>query len=77
MIQALDAAPADGDTLITDYFPDLLENIELMTRLSDVKLKRLVFRKPSRTHGYFSRATPTGDSTCSMPSGSRSTGTTS
>ena len=53
MIQALDTAPADGDTLITDYFPDLLENIELMTRVSDVKLKRLIFRKPSRTHGYF------------------------
>jgi hypothetical protein len=53
MIQALDAAPADADTLITDFFPDLLENIELMTRIGDVKLKRLIFRKPSRTHGYF------------------------
>ena len=53
MIQALDAAPADGDTLITDFFPDLLENIELMTRLGDMRIKRLIFRKPSRTHGYF------------------------
>ena len=53
MIQALDAASPDGDTLITDFFPDLLENIELMTRVGDVKLKRLIFRKPSRTHGYF------------------------
>ncbi|MSU23352.1 MAG: DNA-binding protein [Opitutus sp.] len=53
MIQALDAAPDGADTLVMDYFPNLLENIELMTRLGDVKLKRLVFRKPSRTHGYF------------------------
>jgi len=29
MIQALDAAPPDADTLIVDYFPDLLEHIEL------------------------------------------------
>jgi predicted Rossmann-fold nucleotide-binding protein len=53
MIQALDAAPADADTLIVDYFPDLLEHIELLTRLGDVKLKRIIFRKASRTHGYF------------------------
>jgi predicted Rossmann-fold nucleotide-binding protein len=53
MIQALDAAPSDADTLVMDYFPDLLENIELMTRVGDVKLKRLIFRKASRTHGYF------------------------
>ena len=53
MIQALDAAPADADTLIVDYFPDLLEHIELLTRIGDVKLKRIIFRKASRTHGYF------------------------
>jgi predicted Rossmann-fold nucleotide-binding protein len=53
MIQALDNAPADGDTLIMDFFPDLLEHIELLTRIGDVKLKRIVFRKASRTHGYF------------------------
>jgi predicted Rossmann-fold nucleotide-binding protein len=53
MIQALDDAPADADTLILDFFPDLLEHIELVTRLGDVKLKRLIFRQASRTHGYF------------------------
>jgi predicted Rossmann-fold nucleotide-binding protein len=53
MIQALDAAPPAADTLILDYFPDLLEHIELVTRIGDVKLKRLIFRKASRTHGYF------------------------
>jgi len=53
MIQALDAATEDADTLIVDYFPDLLEHIELLTRIADLKLKRLVFRKASRTHGYF------------------------
>ncbi|MEI6105439.1 MAG: LOG family protein [Opitutae bacterium] len=53
MIQALDAAPAEADTLIMDFFPDLLEHIELLTRIGDVKLKRLIFRQASRTHGYF------------------------
>ncbi len=53
MIQALDAAPKDADTLVVDYFPDLLEHIELLTRIPDVRLKRVVFRKASRTHGYF------------------------
>lgn len=53
LIQSLDAAPADADTLVVDYFPDLLEHMELITRLGDVKLKRLIFRRASRTHGYF------------------------
>lgn len=53
MVQALDAAPPDADTLIVDHFPDLLEHIELITRIGDVKLKRIIFRKASRTHGYF------------------------
>jgi predicted Rossmann-fold nucleotide-binding protein len=53
MIQALDAAPENADTLVLDYFPDLLEQIELLTRMGDVKLKRIIFRKASRTHGYF------------------------
>ncbi len=53
MIQALDAAPENADTLILDYFPNLLEQIELLTRMGEIKLKRIVFRKASRTHGYF------------------------
>ena len=53
MIQALDAAAPEADTLILDYFPDLLEHIELITRIADLKLKRLIFRRASRTHGYF------------------------
>ena len=53
MIQALDNAPPDADTLIIDYFPDLLEHIELLTRIGDARLKRIIFRKASRTHGYF------------------------
>ena len=53
MIQALDAAPEDADTLIVDFLPDLLEHMELVTRLGDLKLKRLIFRRASRTHGYF------------------------
>lgn len=53
MIQAMDAAPKDADTLVVDYFPDLLEHIELLTRIPDVKLRKIVFRKASRTHGYF------------------------
>jgi predicted Rossmann-fold nucleotide-binding protein len=53
MIQAVDSAPKDADTLVVDYFPDLLEHIELLTRIPDLKLKRIIFRKASRTHGYF------------------------
>lgn len=53
MIQALDAAPENGDTLVLDHFPSLLEHIELVTRLGDLKLKRVIFRRASRTHGYF------------------------
>ena len=53
MIQALDNAPTDADTLVIDFFPDLLEHIELLTRIGDVKLKRIIFRQASRTHGYF------------------------
>ena len=53
LIQALDAAPEDADTLVADYFPGLLEHIELITRIGDVKLKRIIFRHASRTHGYF------------------------
>jgi len=53
MIQALDAAPDHADTLLVDYFPNLLEEIELFTRLPKLKLRRVIFRKPSRTHGFF------------------------
>lgn len=53
MIQALDAAPAGADTLVVDYFPNLLEHVEILTRLAKTPLKRLIFRRPSRTHGFF------------------------
>src|SRR5690606_32160713 len=53
LIQALDAAPSQADTLIVDYLPDLLEHMELITRIGDVKFKRIIFRQASRTHGYF------------------------
>ena len=53
MIQALDAAPEGADTLLVDYFPNLLEHVELLTRLGKTAVKRIVFRRPSRTHGFF------------------------
>jgi predicted Rossmann-fold nucleotide-binding protein len=53
LIQALDAAPTSADTLIADFFPDLLEHMELVARIGDVKLKRIIFRRASRSHGYF------------------------
>ncbi len=53
MVEALDAGPPDADTLLIDYFPNLMENIELLTRIQSLKLRRIVFRKPSRTHGFF------------------------
>ncbi len=53
IIEALDHAPEGADTLVCDIFPNLLEHIELLTRLPNLGLKRIVFRKPSRTHGFF------------------------
>ncbi len=53
IIEALDHGPAEADTLVCDIFPNLLEHIELLTRLPQLNLKRIVFRKPSRTHGFF------------------------
>ena len=53
LVQALDNAPADADTLLIDTFPNLPEHIELLARLPDLKLRRIIFRRPSRTHGFF------------------------
>ena len=53
LIQSIDSAPEDADTLLIDFFPNLLEHLELLTRVSQLKLRRLIFRKPSRTHGFF------------------------
>ncbi|MCF3652148.1 LOG family protein [Synoicihabitans lomoniglobus] len=53
LIQALEHAPANADTLITSYFPNLLEQVELLARLPELKLRRIVFRHASRTHGFF------------------------
>jgi hypothetical protein len=53
LIQALDHAPESADTLLVDYFPNLMEHVELLTRIPELKLKRIIFRQPSRTHGFF------------------------
>ncbi|MGA3006279.1 MAG: LOG family protein [Opitutaceae bacterium] len=53
LIQALDVAPENADTLLIDYFPNLLEHIELLTRIQRGNLRRIIFRQPSRTHGFF------------------------
>ena len=53
MVEALHVAETEADTLLIDYFPNLLEHIELLTRLPEMKLKRIIFRQPSRTHGFF------------------------
>jgi predicted Rossmann-fold nucleotide-binding protein len=53
LLPALEAAPHDTDTLVVDYFPNLLENIALLNRYPDLKLKRFIFRRASRTHGFF------------------------
>jgi hypothetical protein len=53
MIQALDDAPEGADTLVLQNFPNLMEQIELLSRLNELKLKRIIFRQASRTHGYF------------------------
>ena len=36
LVEALEAAPENADTLVLDYFPSLLEQIELVTRMSDI-----------------------------------------
>lgn len=53
LVQALAAAPADADTLVLDYLPNLPEHVEILTRLNTLKLRRIIFRQPSRTHGFF------------------------
>lgn len=53
LVEALDNTPDDADTLAIDYFPNLPEHVELLTRIPQMKLKRVIFRKPSRTHGFF------------------------
>jgi predicted Rossmann-fold nucleotide-binding protein len=53
VFQALEAAPDNADTLLVDFFPDLLEHTEVLMRIGDLRLKRVIFRKASRTHGYF------------------------
>jgi predicted Rossmann-fold nucleotide-binding protein len=53
LIQALDHAPESAGTLVVDFFPNLMEHVELLTRIPELKLKRLIFRQPSRTHGFF------------------------
>lgn len=53
LLSALSAAPAGCDTLVADYFPNLLEQVELLGALPELKLKRIIFRHASRTHGFF------------------------
>ena len=51
--QALSHARRDADTLVADYLPNLFEHIEILARLTRVKLRRLVFRKASRLNPFF------------------------
>jgi len=53
LVQALASAPAGADTLVVDYFLNLLEQVELLSRLPKLKLRRIIFRHASRTHGFF------------------------
>ncbi|TVR48029.1 MAG: DNA-binding protein [Puniceicoccaceae bacterium] len=51
--QALGRAPRDGDTLILDFFPNLFEHIEILSRLGKLKLRRIVFRRAARMQTFF------------------------
>ncbi len=53
VFEALEMAPEGADTVIMDYFPNLAEHIEMLTRLPKLKLSRIIFRNPSRNHGFF------------------------
>jgi len=53
LLAALEAAPSGCDTLVTNFFPNLLEQVELLGAMPELKLKRVIFRHASRTHGFF------------------------
>ncbi|MFP4541529.1 MAG: LOG family protein [Opitutales bacterium] len=53
LVDALDAAPAKADTLVLEFLPNLMEHVELLTRLPGLTLRRIIFRQPSRDHGFF------------------------
>lgn len=50
---ALKKKPEDADTLVLNFFPNLSEHIEILGRSEKHKLRRLVFKKASRTHNFF------------------------
>jgi predicted Rossmann-fold nucleotide-binding protein len=53
LAQAMANAPENADTLIVDFFPGLFEHIELLARLPELHIRRIVFRTSSRYHGFF------------------------
>src|SRR5690606_33393291 len=53
LIQALENAPANADTLVCHHFPNLPEQVEMLARMPDIKLRRVIFRSASRSQGFF------------------------
>ncbi len=53
VVQALSHATREADTLVIDFFPNLFEHIEILARLERVRLRRIVFRRASRTNPFF------------------------
>lgn len=51
--QAIRKGDASADTLVMDYFPSLLEHIEILARIQKLKLKRIVFRKATPMQDFF------------------------
>ncbi len=51
--QALSEIDGEADTLVMETFPNLSEHIEILARGKSLRLRRLIFRKASRTHRFF------------------------
>lgn len=51
--EAMANGPVDAETIVVNYFPNLSEHIEILSRARQQKLKRLLFRRASRTNRFF------------------------
>lgn len=53
LADALDNSSPEADTVVTTYFPNLSEHIEILARSRKPNLKRLIFRRASHNNRFF------------------------
>ncbi|MEM9157540.1 MAG: LOG family protein [Verrucomicrobiota bacterium] len=51
--QALRKGESNADTLVIDYFPTLMEHIEILARIQKLDIKNIVFRKATKLQDFF------------------------